>query len=791
MMIQPLFLALLTFFPLSQMLAQTPTQTLRGTVTDAVNAQPLQGATISLPGTEPLLGTVADSSGHFRLGNVPVGRYQLQVSHLGCETLTLAEVQVAGGRETVLDVQLSEHPESLSEVVVQAQAQGNLPGHSISVRTITVEEQFRFPATFYDPARLASSFPGVAAADDQANHLSVRGNSPNAVAWRLEGVEIVNPNHTANAGNFSDRPSLAGGGVNILSAQVLGTSQFFSGNFPAGYGNAMGGLMDMHFRPGNDQQHQFVAQAGVLGLEAAAEGPFGSSPVGSSAVRQSGASYLVNYRYSFTGLLGLMGIDFDGEEIAFQDLSFHLNFPTKKMGEFGLFGLGGKSKNIFTSPSDPTDITEDKQRFDIDFRSQMGAIGVTHDLPLGQKTALRTVLAYSALEHERTADLVAFEPSPQRWDDDRVTESKLSFSSIFSKKINARHRLRTGLQAMQLSSEVRSLYTDRLGSSLLTGELDGWLVQPFAEWQARLSPKWELTAGLQLSQFTQTTGGPVLEPRAMLSFLPNARQRLSLGYARTSQVPLAPTFDRTATERPGPQLLRSTQVVLAWRQTFQRSLVLTAEAYHQRLTGVSVSALPADNFSVLNLTGYAEMRNQQLRHDGTGRNYGLDVSLQRFFAKGTYGLLSGSVYRSQYTAADGEERPTRWDGRYLGTLTAGREWTKQKTGKTRVLGLNWRMAWLGGFRDREVAVAASQAAGRTVFLPGNNFSERLGHFSRWDLRLYLRWERPGRSSLLSLDIQNLLNEKNDAYRYFDALQDRTVTKRQLGMIPVLSWRVEF
>ncbi len=790
-----LLLLLPLLFPLT-LPAQTLTQTLRGTVTDAVTAHPLPGATVVLLNTTPPLGTSTDSAGDFILGNVPVGRYQLQVSYLGYEVLTLAEIQLSSGRQTVQDVQLRERSESLGEVVVQAQGRGAVLPHPVSVRTITVEEQFRFPATFYDPARLASSYPGVATQDDQANHISIRGNSPNAVRWRLEGVDIVNPNHTANAGNFSDRPSSAGGGVNILSAQVLGTSSFLTGAFPAGYGNVLGGVLDMRFREGNDCRQQYVAQAGLIGLEVAVEGPLGaeggrSKVEGGLSTLHPLPSYLINYRYSFTGLLGVVGIDFGGEEIAFQDVSFHLNFPTKNAGEFGLFGLGGKSKNIFRSPLDSAKITEDKERFDIDFHSQMGAIGLTHVLPIGKKTVLRSVAAISALEHQRTADLVAFTPEKMRWDEDDISESKLAFSSIFSKKINARQQLRAGLQATLEGSTFRTLYTDNFGASELAGELDGWLLQPFAEWVFRLSPNLEWTMGLRLSHFTFAPNVTPLEPRTSLSFSPNERQRFSLAYGLHSQAHLPQVYAvADASVKHGLGLLRSHHAVAAWRQTF-KSLVLTTEIYYQHLFDVPVSALPADNFSVVNLAGYDGLRGQQLTTGGTARNYGLDVSLQRFFTGGSYGLASGSVYRSLYTAADGKERPTRWDGRYLVSLTSGREKVKEKNGRIRTWGANSRIVWLGGFFDRQVAVAASEAAGRTVFLPGNTYSERLGSYFRFDLRLYLRWERPGRSSLLSLDIQNLFNEENDAYRFYDSVQQRSMVRKQLGLIPVLSWRGEF
>ncbi|MCO6480690.1 MAG: carboxypeptidase-like regulatory domain-containing protein, partial [Phaeodactylibacter sp.] len=320
---------------------QAPTQTIRGAITDADSRQPLPGATVLLRELDK--GAVADSSGHYRLEEVPVGRYQLEARHVGYDGRLLAEVLVESGKETILNIELQERVLGLEAVEVRASRSDIRVAHPLSVQTITVEETRRFPATFYDPARLATAFAGVVNDNDQANGLVIRGNSPNSLIWRLEGVDIVNPNHTPNAGTFSDRTTQNGGGVNILSAQMLGTSHFFTGAFPAGYGNVLSGVLDMRLRAGNDEQHEQVIQAGLIGIDLAAEGPLS---------RQSGASYLANYRYSTVGLITSLGVDFGDEQINFQDLSFNFTFPTQNGGEFTLFGLGGLSENLFEAERD-------------------------------------------------------------------------------------------------------------------------------------------------------------------------------------------------------------------------------------------------------------------------------------------------------------------------------------------------------------------------------------------------------------------------------------------------------
>jgi hypothetical protein len=758
--------------------SQSPLQVVRGTVNDADSRAALEGAHLMLIRTDTLR-TFSDAQGQFIFSSVPVGRYRLQASFLGYETVMVAEVLVEAGKEAVQDIQLRERSQALGEVVVKAQAGGQAEVHPISVYTITVEEQFRFPATFFDPARVALSYPGVTGMNDGTNIISVRGNAPGAVKWRLEGVEIVNPNHTANAGTFSDRPAQAGGGVNILSAQLLGTSHFLTGAFPAGYGNALGGILDMRLRRGNDRQHEFTAQAGLIGIDLAAEGPIAG-----------GASYLANYRYSFTGLLSALGLDFGGEAIAFQDLSVHLSLPTEKAGQFSLFGMGGKNSTIFRAPESQEEVLEDKQRFDIDFLSQMGAAGLTHVIPMGKNSVLRSVAVVSALEHDRTADLVWMVPEKQDWDGDFYRESKLALSSIFSSKINARHRLRAGIQA---SREYASLeYFGRVRYNFVNsgeGNFRGWLLQPFADWQATLAKGLDMTAGLQVSHLSSFSGETRPEPRLALSYSPGKRTRLSVSYALLSQIAMPQVY--FASSPQGPGLTRSHHFGAAYRLELRPSLVFQAEVYYQHLLNVPVDTLPGSAFSTLNATEAFRVWEYQFTGTGRGRNYGLDLSLQQFILDKYYFIAAASLYRSLYTAADGLERPTRFDGRYLLNLTGGREFTKHKAKKVVVRGVNAHLLWMGGYRGAPVDLARSVEMGYTVYDESNGYPLRQEDYFRIDLRFYQKWNRAGRNSTLSVDLQNVTGRENFAFEYYDFVQQNVQVKRQLGLIPIASWRLEF
>ena len=751
-------------------------QTLRGRVLDADTRQPLVGATISLLSTT--IGATTDTSGAYRMAGTPVGRYQLRVSYVGYASQTIPEVLLESGKETILDIELQEQVEEIGTVTVRA-ARSDAALACPTVRSLSVEETLRFPATFYDPARLAATFAGVVNDNDQANGLSVRGNSPNGMTWRLEGLDIVNPNHTPNAGTFSDRTTQNSGGVNILSAQLLDLTHFYAGPFPAGFGNALSGVMDTRLRKGNSEQREFIGQASLIGLDLAAEGPFS---------RDSEASYLVNYRYSTIGLLSAMGLDLGDEAIRFQDLSFNLVFPGSNGIQFTLFGVGGQSENIFKTERDSTLWEFQKDRYDIIFESQTGILGATFTLPVGTGGLWHTSVGYSILDSRRYGDRLDANYQPTREEEDVSVQQKLSVHSFYNQKFNARSRLRAGLLATRQSYDL--LAVQAFNEVVAEGEGSGWWVQPYANWQQQWRG-FTLNAGLQASWFTFNETGAI-EPRLSLEWKPTDNQHLSVAYGLHSQLQAPQLYFAVAApdENRALEATKAHHLSLSYRRDVSEALYYRVELYHQDLFDVPVSASAFNTFSTLNLTeGTVE---EALVNSGSGRNYGAEITVQQRFARSLYYLVNATWYTARYKGSDLIERRSRFDGAYAANATIGKEWErKPRKGKTGVWGANIRTILSGGLRDTPIDEVASAALERTVYQTERAFELKLRDYFRVDLRLYYRRNSANSSSTLALDIQNASNQQNVAFSYYDAQKKQVVEKYQLGLIPVLSYRIAF
>lgn len=759
--------------------AQIYTSTIRGTVKDADTGLPLFNASVQLTTTGQ--GVSSNESGAFRFDQVPVGRYILTASFLGYETVTIPEILLESGKESVLQIRLSTAGKQLKEAMVVS----SRPVAFNSVQAITIEQTLRYAATYLDPARVATSFPGVTAANDQANGLVIRGNSPNGMQWRLEGVEIVNPNHLSNAGTFSDRITTTGGGVNILSTQLLGTSYFMSGAFPAQYGNALSGILDMNLRKGNDEKTEFVGQAGLIGLDLAAEGPFS---------KKSKASYVANYRYSFTGLLGSLGVNFGGEINRFQDISLNINLPTSKAGTFTFFGLGGISSNTFTAERDSTLWEVQKDGRDIIFKNKMGAIGTTHALPVGTRTSLNSTIVASGLRTSRDSYVIGGENYAirQLTETEEQAKGRVSMCSILTHRFSERSRLKGGFYVTRQFDEI-SLY-----ENAWIRQMNGWQIEPFADWMYHWTPSITTEIGVHAMNSiikmetyeNRSDKSTTIEPRAAIKWQLNNNQQLSFSYGLHSQLQLPQIYmaDYSTTTNSGnPHLTpsKSHHFVIGYQKNFQKNSSLKLEAYLQELYDIPVTTNPT-SFSAINLIENSVSK--YLVNEGTGRNYGLEATYQKLLTDQYYILLSGSVYNATYVGSDGIRRDSRFNGGHTFSFTGGKEF-KSANGST--WGINTKILWTGGFRDTPIDVASSIQSNSTVYVENEAFTIKLKDYFRPDIRIYWKKSKAKYSRTLALDIQNISGTKNAAYNYYDTFQKKIVRQNQLGLIPILSYRWEF
>ncbi len=750
--------------------SQKLTQTIRGKIIDQESQAPIMGATVVIDNSNPLKGASSGMDGTFEIKEVAVGRHNLKVSTIGYEEAVIPELLVGSGKEVVLTVRLQEVYTRLNEVVVTSIPEKAQPINemaTVSARSFSVEETQRYAASLNDPGRMVLSFAGVSSNNDASNEIVVRGNSPRGVSWRIEGIEVPNPNHFGEEGS-------AGGGVSMMSANMMDASDFYTGAFPAEYGNAYSGVFDINLRKGNNRKREYAVQAGVLGVDFAAEGPF---------TKEYSGSYLINYRYSTLGILQSMGLDFfDGAAPIFQDLSYKIFLPTKKAGTFNFWGIGGLSNQKING-----------EEMNYDYRYNMGVSGLSHRIMLSDKTFLESIVtaarSINAFEHH--------EPQKPFFYHDQFGKSNFRGSFLINHKLNNNNTFRGGLTA---SHEAYDLLQEFVAADTSATELDtegsSQLYQAYGQWKARLTKSVTLNTGLH-AMLLGLNNNYSIEPRIGFRWQVATNQVLNAGFGVHSKMePLLIYFYKYKNNSmPNKELnfMRAFHYIIGYEYSFAPDWMLKAEAYYQQLRNVPIAGEGTDNpewltYSTINYGG--DVVRQPLENDGSGRNYGIELSIEKFFTNNYYLTVTGSLYESKYTPRDGIERNSRYNGNFNANLLFGKEFHVGSAGNN-IIGINIRTLTSGGNRWTPVLPEESLRKGEEVKDWSRVYSERQGMYFRTDVRLSFRRNKPTRASIWSLDVQNATNNQNVWSKGYDEEKGEVVTYYQMGLLPVLSYRIEF
>ena len=789
-----LFITLMSFYMNAQ------TGVIKGVVIDKQSEIPLEGTTIELLNTGEAVGVVTNAEGRFVIRDVPIGRQMVRVSYIGFETTTLPNIEVTSGKDVFLTIGLTEAFDQLDEVVLTGNTNKEKPLNelaAVSARQFSVEEVTRFSGGRSDVGRLAANFAGVAAPDDSRNDIVIRGNSPTGLLWRLEGIPIPSPNHYSTAGT-------TGGPVSALNPNLLKNSDFITSAFPAEYGNAIGGVFDLGFRNGNADDYEYTFQMGIFsGLEAMVEGPLGSK----------NGSFLVADRHSLAGLLGLGGAGGTSAVPNYHDTSFNVNFGQSEWGNFSLFGIIGTSDIEFLGDDiDEDDLfaANDENNY---VESGFGVVGLKHRINIGDKSYLRSIVSGSYSSNEFNSNRFMDMDTPQERIIDYTevddSETRITFSTMYNSKLSNRSTLRTGILVEYFN--IRSLLRDRTKQPDNNNDGDPDLhtfrnvdenlaiIQPYAQAQFRLTENLTFNAGVH-NQFSTLNKQFTFEPRTSLSYIFSPNHSINIGYGLHYQsVPLPILFlyedvngEPVQTNRD-LNFVKSNHFVLGYDVKLADSWRGKVEVYYQDIAGAAVEPFPS-SYSTLTEGADFGFNNDRvsLVNEGTGYNQGVEVTLEKFFSKGYYGLLTGSFFESKYTGSDEIERNTPFNNGYVLNFLAGKEFKTGKSGKN-VFFVDTRLTTSGGGYFTPVDLEASRQAGYQVLHEELAYSEQYDSYFRWDFKFGLKINSIKRkqSHQFYVDLQNVTGNENIFIKRYNRLTNNVDQVNQIGFFPDVGYRFQF
>jgi CarboxypepD_reg-like domain/TonB-dependent Receptor Plug Domain len=766
------------------------TQTIKGIVLDEQSGNALPGVTITIDRFTLSDAVISDSNGLFKLTNIPIGRRSMKVSSIGYEDAYIANIEVTSAKEVVLEIRLKEKVKKLTEVVVKA---GKLKNNAIneaavvSARQLSTDEAFRFAGTRSDPSRMAQNFAGVSGTNDGRNDIIIRGNSPTGVLWRMDGIDIPNPNHFSTLG-------ATGGPVSILNINTLKNSDFLTSAFPSQYGNALAGVFDLKLRNGNSEKNEFLGQLGFNGFEFGAEGPLN---------KKTKASYLVNYRYSMVAALQKLGLNFGTGSATpyYQDGTFKINLPTKKLGTFSLFGLGGESHINFSPESQTKDnlyASTDGSVRDRNFKSLTGVVGLTHSYFFDSRASGKITLAVSGFSSKYNEDIVET-GKPQKLAFFRKNEQvKYSIGYLFNKKINSQNQLTTGINVDLNKLKIKQ---DNIkdGDSVLTTLINtnesASLLKSFINFGHRFSDKLSTNIGLYYQVFLLNNTQSI-EPRWNIKYQLKSNQSLSFGAGLHSQTQPLEVYFYETTDNLGQTMLtnknldltKSVHGVLGYDISVSKHFRLKSEFYGQYIYDAPVERI-SSAFNLLNAGadfGFPDKTN--LVNRGKGYNYGIELTAERFLNKGVYYLFTGSLFQSKYKGSDHKWRNTAFNSNFVANALGGKEF---KINSKTTLGIDSKVTFTGGGRFTPFDLSASKTAGYVIYQEDQAFSQQNDTYFRWDLKFSFIQNSKKTTQKFYVDLQNLTARKNIYIRTLNPKTGAVTQINQIGFFPNINYQITF
>ena len=607
--------------------AQDLTQTIRGEIVDQDTRMPLIGATVVVVNSDPILGASTDFDGRFEIQNVPLGRTDLVVKYLGYEPKSIPQIDVGSAKQVVLKIEMLESTTSLQEVVVQAKKDPSRPNNEmslVSTRSFSLEQSERFAASMNDPGRMALSFAGVNLTDDVTNEISIRGNSPKGLLWRLEGVDIPNPNHFGSLGS-------TGGPVGIINNNTLDKSDFFTGAFPSMYGNATAGVFDLSLKSGNNKKTELTGQIGFNGFEGGIEGPFS---------KNSRASYLVYYRYSAVALIQEAGLSVGtGSAVPYyQDLTFKLNFPTKN-GNWTAYGIGGKSNIIFEyDPNDTSNFFNDgSQR--VNTESEMGIIGVNYLRRFSKNAYAKFNVAANTASLEINVDTADALGNDFKVYNDNSRISKIAAHSFYAKKFGAKNNIKIGNNTQQIHSKLSdsTFDTDISAYRILRNEDEKtYLIQNYVQWQHRVRNNFVINSGIN-HQYFALNNKHSIEPRFGMSYNYKWRHKFAAAVGLHHQIQPYQLYYVRTRQASGQQtqtnldldFTRSMHYVVSYEFLPVGQWHFKAEAYYQSLSNLPVENHSSSYSAINEGADFNSPSRDSLVNKGYGSNIGMEFTIER------------------------------------------------------------------------------------------------------------------------------------------------------------------
>lgn len=455
------------------------------------------------------------------------------------------------------------------------------------------------------------------------------------------------------------------------------------------------------------------------------------------------------------------------------------------------FAILGESSNVFRfTDEDGEGVTEQKEQFNIDFQSSLtiGGFSLKQEVGSGLLTA---GFSYSETKPERNQ---SSRGSGADRADLTAAYKFINANVQYRKGISNNSELRVGAEWIEQSAQNNfsfSTFGLHGGTEFLNFFSSATVISPFAGLKTIVGDA-TLNAGVRLDRYSGTIEGTVFSPRVSADYR-IGKGTLNLTAEVLSRAPLLAASNCDGCVR-NQDPVRTEQYSASYGTKI--GVINTRITTFYQYAANDLAAL-VDGYFVSSSSLLEPDPSLIFRSRVASRRYGMELEASGGEkSEGWYYRGSLTLLNAETKQASGFEKD-RYAVDFITKLTLGREWpgTDRKDRK-RQYGLNLALIAHGGERyGQVVAPLPPDTRGRNIrdYFTAQDFSQGfvndLGTYFRPDLRLYKTKTRAKTTTTLALDIQNAAGIQNVGNVYYDVFLDRPEERLQLGLIPVLSYRI--
>ena len=286
-----------------------------------------------------------------------------------------------------------------------------------------------------------------------------------------------------------------------------------------------------------------------------------------------------------------------------------------------------------------------------------------------------------------------------------------------------------------------------------------------------------------------------VEPRIGMSYKLKEKHTFSAGFGVHSRLEsllfyTANVYDplgNVSTPNKSLEIPKANHYVLGHDFQFAKNTHFKTEVYYQQLYDTPVESKAGSSYSLINQTQWFD--NVALESTGKGENYGVEFTLERYFANNFYYLVTASIFESKYQAKDGVWRKSRFSGNYNANFLVGKEFAVGKD-KENAFQVNLKTTVVGGQRYTPVDLIASRLEETTVRVK-EPFSAKAQNISFMNVSGTYRLNKKKTSHEFKLEVLNATNNKSRLYDYYDSETDAIGYGTQLSSYSKFEVYIEF